>query len=324
MSSTATTEDSVDDSRTLAEMKKMMLDSKVDGNKSVWQMTLETFGMADGKNKRGDITLESLDQALGLLNEYVNAKQESNHVMDLVPLKEFNATQDDFLLAFLKWAESEDPTTKKQKINVSKAQRRLDAYFEWMKDNKAEFEEPLTIESIEEAAKVWNIQITYDDDNHFLWWIDLGAIDKKELKKLSNSAHLRYVVWFTHVVMLDKRAQDNGAMIVEDMGQMGFFQMATLVPSDLSAKMDRLTVGIVPVRMKAIYIFGAARWMSLLIGFMKPFMSKKMAARFNIIPAKTDKQKFCDDLVKRKNIPKDYMGLQGEVPKDKVFESFKK
>jgi hypothetical protein len=32
----------------LAATKRMMLDTKVDGNKSIWAMTLETFGMADG------------------------------------------------------------------------------------------------------------------------------------------------------------------------------------------------------------------------------------------------------------------------------------
>ena len=113
------------------------------------------------------------------------------------------------------------------------------------------------------------------------------------------------------------------AMIIEDLGMVGFWKMATMVPAELSAKMDRLTIGILPVRMKKFYIFGAARWMQLMMAFMKPFLGKKMRERMVILPRKTDMQKFCDDLVSRKNIPSGFSGLEGDHPLDVVINKFK-
>lgn len=283
--------------------------------------------MADGKHSKGDILVDTVHSGLELLNEYLTSKQSTmdapDALMGLVPLEEFNATQDQFLTSFLMWAQKEDGDTKTMEINVSKARRRLDSYFEWMDANKRDFEVPLTVESVMPAAKVWDIQISYDDEGVFLWWIDLGAMDREAIKSLSPSDHLRYVVWFAHLVMFDKRAQENGAMIIEDLGMIGFWKLATLVPHDVSAKMDRLTIGILPVKLKKIYIFGAAAWMNVLMALMKPFMGKKMRDRMEILSRKTDKQKFCDDLVTRKKIPVDFCGLTGEAPRDNHFETYK-
>jgi len=312
----------------IAGIKKALIDMKVDGNKSVWSATLETFGMADGKNKKSDVHVDSIEQGIKILNEYISNKPKKDEMewMSLVPLAEFKATQDDFVVAFLKWAETtEDKSNNKNKrqFNVSKAHRRLDAYFEWMLSNQKDLEN-LTFDSIQEAAKIWDIQVTYDKEGHLVWWIDMGGINKEEIKRLEPSKHLQYVTWFSHFVIFDKQAQNNGAMIVEDMGMIGFWKMATLVPAEISAKMDRLTIGILPVRMKQIYIFGAARWMSLLMTILKPFMSKKMRKRMVLLPRKTDMQTFCDDLVTRANIPKDFCGLQGESPRDEHFVKWKK
>jgi len=321
-SSTATEQDHQNE---LAAMKRLLIDTKVDGNKNLWTMTLDTFGMADGKHEKDDILLDSLEDGLVLLNEYV-AEREKNMdrpVMEVVPLKTFDATQDQFLTSFLKWAEKEDPKTKETKINVSKASRRLDAYFGWMEDNRKDFEQPLTTESILETAKIWDVQVSYDDNDQFLWWIDLAALDQDGIKKFSNSDHLRYIVWFSHLVMFDKKAQENGALLFEDLGMIGFWKMFTLVPSDLAAKMDRLTIGILPVRMKKMYVFGAARWMTAFMAFLKPFLGKKMRERFVMLPRNTDMQEFCENLVTRKNIPTNFSHIIGEYPRDWFFEKFK-
>lgn len=45
---------------------------------------------------------------------------------------------------------------------------------------------------------------------------------------MESGDRLRYVVWFCHVDMFDKHALEKGAMIIEDMGQMGFFQNGNL------------------------------------------------------------------------------------------------
>jgi len=259
----------------------------------------------------------------------------------------------------------------KRKCNVSKAARRLDAYFQWMEDNKHEIygvggaktkeetdtdtdgnggddknmktkavneqeqRRPLTFQSIEAAAKIWDIQITYDEDQKFVWWIDLGKLmvedgdGKKKnniIKSLDPNEHLRYVVWFAHLVMFDEHARENGAIIVEDMAHIGFWKLATLLPHELSVKMDRLTIGILPVKMKAIYVFGAAGWMHLLMNLMKPFMSKKMRDRMKLVSTtktKEDMQTFCENLVGGKaNIPSGFCGLDGDAKRDSAIEQF--
>jgi len=341
-------------------MKKVLMDSKVKCDttgkqKSVWAMTLETFGMADGHSKGGDVVVETLEEGLEILNEHLQDKdrklQETQNNdnekkdddpstlctswMDLVPLNEFEATQDQFLAAFLKWA-TKDPdsanTSKKGKdkhktgkgnINVSKARRRLDAYFEWMDANMAQNlkEKPLTRESIQAAAKVWDIQITYTNEGLFVWWVDIGALDKEVLGAMDSQEHLRYLVWFSHFVIFDAKAQDHGAMIIENLGRIGFWKMCTLVPMDLGAKLDRLTIGILPVKMKSIYVFGAAGWMNILMTMMKPFMGKKMRDRMVVVnDKKTDMQTYCDELVTRAQIPQGFCGLQGEARRDAFFK----
>lgn len=303
---------------TVADVKNVLLNTKVEGNKSVWAMTLDTFGMADGKNKKNDVFVESIQEGLEILNSYVTARQkEREDIMDLVPLQQFNATQDQFLTAFLRWAEKEDTKdSSKTQINVSKVHRRLDAYFEWMTDNAENFVEPLTAESIAHTAKVWDMQVTYDKEGRFLWWIDVGGLNKEEIKKLENRDHLRYIVWFSHLCMFDPKAQENGIILIQDMGQIGFMKCFTLVPAELGTKMDRLTIGILPIRMTSIIVFGAARWMTFLMGLMKPFMSKKMRERVVVVPRKTDNQQFCDNMFTRESIPKGFGGLEGEAAKD--------
>lgn len=306
---------------TTSDMKKILMDARASADgKSVWNMTLETFGMADGKHKRGDVLVDSVVEGLEALRAYVEDDRIAALMKPVTPILEaFNATQDELFTAFLKWAEKEDDNAAptKRKINLSKACRRLDAYLGWMNDNQQDLtDEPLTAASVAEAGKIWDVQITYNnskDDGCFLWWIDLGRLDKETMRTVSNRDHLRYIVWLSHLIMLDKHAQENGAMIVEDMGMIGFYKMATLVPPDLGAKMDRLTIGILPVKMKSIYIFGAARWMQLLMGLLKPFMSKKMRQRMVILPKKTNPQAFCEEKFTRQSIPKGFSSLEGDA-----------
>ena len=392
----------------LKSMKKMLsMQVDVDGGgkkKSIWTATLETFGMADGHHQKDDIVIDlsgdddgdgeeaNKTKALELLREYAESKvSQGKYDWNVVPFEGFpNSTRDDLLMAFLSWATKDDG-----KCNINKASRRLDSYFDWMKDNREEIyggsaspsgptsdsagadadadvdapppspphARPLTFQSIEAAAKIWDIQITYDKDQKFVWWIDLGKLmvvddddddddddaqdgegggsnnnkkkkNKKKKKKKSGNPiksldpneHLRYVVWFAHLVMFDEHARKNGAIIVEDLAHIGFWTLATLLPHDLSAKMDRLTIGILPVKMKGIYVFGAAGWMNLLMTLMKPFMSKKMRERMQLVSScktKHDMQTYCENLVGGKtNIPTGFCGLDGDAQRDSVIEQF--
>merc|ERR1712238_342851 len=113
--------------------------------------------------------------------------------------------------------------------------------------------------------------------------MDVAKMEQSNIKEIDSQEHLRYVVWFSHLLMFDKNAQDHGVVLMEDLNKIGFWNCMTLIPMDVGAKMDRLTIGVLPVKMKAIYMFGAARWTQLMIGLMKPFLSKKMRERMIIV-----------------------------------------
>lgn len=338
----------------LSDMKKMMqteiTDGKTGKKKSYWSTAMETMGMAGGKDGEGDLWLETVEEGVPMLKKYIKQKdlklaeeQASGKNkkklpftawMDIVPLKEFHATQTSFIKAFLKWAikDREDIVEGSEEaklvVNASKARRRLDSYFDWMADNMAEdiLQNPLTLESVLNCHKAWDLQTSFDKDEHYCWWFDLGKMDLKAIKAIPAQEQLRYMVWYSHLLMFDTKAQDNGICMVEDLNKIGFWNCMTLIPLELSAKMDRLTIGVIPVKMKAIYCFGCARWMHLMMGLMKPFLSKKMQKRIMIITESVapDPQIYCDDKFGRANIVDGFMQLQGGTPHDFAIEKFKK
>jgi len=323
-------------------------DGKSGKKKAYWSVAMETMGMASGKDGEGDLWLETVDEGVTMLRKYVMQKdlklkeekdgEKSNFPFDswwdLCLLDEFHVTQTTFVKAFLKWAikDREDiqegSEEAKKTVNASKARRRLDCYLDWMAENMAEdmAENPLTLESILPAHKIWDLQSSNIEDGHYCWWFDISKMDQKAIKTMPPQDHLRYMVWYAHLVMFDKDAQDNGVVFVQDLDKIGFWNCMTLIPLDVSAKMDRLTIGVIPVKMKAIYCFGCARWMHLMIALMKPFLSKKMRQRFIIVTETVapDRQKYCDEKFGRDNIPDGFVQLQGGTPHNEMIKKFKK
>lgn len=336
----------------LTDMKKIfdteIIDTKTGKKKSFWSVSMETFGMSGGKDGEGDLWLETVEQGIPMLKQYIKEKdlklaeeQEQakkklpfNSWMDLVPIEEFHTTQTNFCKAFLKWSIKDREDIKegseeaKLIINASKARRRMDSYFDWMKDNMADnlAEHPLTYESVVETGKIWALEASIIEDGRVAWWFDLNKLDQQKIKSIPPMDHLRYMVWYSHLLMFDSKAQDNGMIFVEDLAKAGFWNCMTMIPMELSAKMDRLTIGVLPLKMKAIYMFGCARWVHLMMGLMKPFLSKKMRNRMIIVTEKTttDLQKYCDDLFGRANIPDNFLGCQGESPPDVLIKRLKK
>merc|ERR1712238_331063 len=356
--------------------KKMLMDTHIsDGSggkkKSYWAVTMETMGMAAGQDDKNDLMLETIEQGVPMLKQYIAEKDKQllaenekrrkksssskkkggeevpypfSSWMDLVPLEEFGVSQSSFLKVFLKWTlkEQEDIVAvgeeekegPKLVVNASKARRRLDSYFDWMKDNMAAdiMARPLTLESVRAVAKVWDMQCTISGsgDERCVWWLDLGKMDKTTIKTIDPQEHLRYVVWYSHMLMFDKNAQDHGVVLMEDLNKIGFWTTMTLIPVDLSAKMDRLTIGVLPVKMKAIYMFGAARWLHVMMGLVKPFLSKKMRERMIIVteamtPESTGgRQHFVEELVSRESIPIGFMGLEGGSTHNAMFDKLLK
>jgi len=332
---------------TLSQMKNVFSTEVTDGGKkkSMWAMSMETMGMAGGKDTEGDLWIETMEQGVPLLKKYIKEKDAKlaeeqataekkkpfNSWMDLVPLEEFHVSQTTFLKAFLKWSTKDqedlpEGTEAKSLMNASKARRRLDSYFDWMSENMAEdiAKNPLTLDSVMHVQNLWEIQGSYDKEDRFVWWFDIGKMDLKLSKTLDPHDQLRYIVWWTHLVMFDAKAQDNGIILLQDMDKIGFWAAMTIVPMELSTKMDRLTIGVLPVKMKKIYMFGNPKWMSLMMTLMKPFLSKKMRERMVMVSDTDDRQEFADDLMERDNIPDGFCLLKGELEHNFSIEKFKK
>jgi hypothetical protein len=258
-----------EESTSAAAMKEVMMEeSKVDG-KSFWSTMLETFGMVDGgKSKQTDAICTTVNESLTALQALVKeaAKKDDKFLFALTPLEPLGATMDDLLRAFVMWScKKKDATisktsgtagnqaaTKTVSYNVSKAFRRLEIYATWMEDNRSDLEAPLVVNaSLRYAHKCWGSKATIDKEGRVVWWFDVGAFALVGIKKeLLLKDSLRYLVWQSHIIMLNKDTQDNGLVLVQAMGNKGFFETTTMVPRELGAKLNRLTIGVLPIKIK--------------------------------------------------------------------------
>ena len=96
---------------------------------------------------------------------------------------------------------------------------------------------------------------------------------------MSHSASHRAFVWYTHAVMYNDAAQKNGMVFVQNVNKIGMVQCFTLMPAKLSAKLDRLTIGVLPIKMQCMYMFESPTWISVFMKIIGVFMSKKMKER---------------------------------------------
>jgi hypothetical protein len=329
--STAASSDASTEAATTAsstgEIKEHMQNTKGNDNgthKSIWAMTRETFGMADGGKAKASSIVDTEAQALQAIKAKVAAAKEKDKKTNkweflVTPTTELNATLDDVLLAFCKWTKKDSDDNK---MNIGKAFRRLTAYVNWMNDAKEDLEEPLTVASIQAAAKAFGMKMTHDSSGRLVWWFDVANMDVEAIheKTIPVKDVVRYFVWATHVCLLDASAQANGMLFIQDTGDLGFWELMTLFPPQVSAKMDRLTIGVLPVQMKGIYVVHAARWMKLLMSLIKPFMSKKMRQRVVAIGKKEDAFLILTKVVGGKEyIPTKCCDLEGTLETDIIF-----
>uniref|UniRef100_A0A7S0IL42 CRAL-TRIO domain-containing protein n=1 Tax=Calcidiscus leptoporus TaxID=127549 RepID=A0A7S0IL42_9EUKA len=164
--------------------------------------------------------------------------------------------------------------------NVSKAFRRLDAYASWMEDAAEELTQPpLTTEEVLPLVRAWALRTSHDSQGRLVWWLDIAQMQLEAIAQMPISEQLRGFVWFAHAIMFDERAQRHGMAIVENLACVGFWAAVTMVPMKLSVKLDRLTIGILPVKMKLILMLDTPRWMSVMMRIFSMFMSKKMQKR---------------------------------------------
>mmetsp|Transcript_18901 Transcript_18901/g.27978 ORF Transcript_18901/g.27978 Transcript_18901/m.27978 type:complete len:347 (+) Transcript_18901:51-1091(+) len=300
--------------------------TEVSTGKSAWAMTVETLGMAEGSSSQKDIYAPNLEKGMLTIKAMLNkVKKDTGHKkfkFDLVPLKHFNATMNDVLRAFVMWSRKEEES----RFNVTKAFRRLESYATWMDEHRDDLKEPFTVKSIRKVADAWKFKLTYDAKGRVVWWLDLGTWDIPSIKnKIPPRESLRFVFWICHLVMFDPKAQKNGIIFVESLGKKGMYETFTMVPMDLGTQMDRLTIGVLPLRCKAIYTFNHLRWMSILVTVFKPFMSAKMRQRVIVIPRSEDPGPVIEKEVGGKAaIPAEFADLKGGKVKEDIFVQFLK
>jgi acylphosphatase len=240
--------------------------TKAGDGTNLWTETKKTFSMGDGKSKKGDVLVGDIPGALAGLKAMVEeAKQAAAKkggkkltMWDFraSPHAAFGRTLDDTFTPFLMWArlgkdgkEDDDDDTSGQ-INVSKAFRRLESYAEWMEDTGTELTEPKLecdqgmLDVIKKFGMSTSLANAGTNPGLLLWWIDMGGIDKAEIAALPVSDVFRAFVWYSHAIMYDAKAQENGIGLVENLASMGFWTAITLIPAKVSAKLDRLTIGV--------------------------------------------------------------------------------
>ena len=274
--------------------------AKASDGTNVMKETAKTFSMwGGGKNKKSDVMHPASDMAgaLGALQAQVSAaraeaKEKKRAIWDFrtSPHAHMGKNLDDTFRAFLMWARTGDPDAEEGDeeaagaINVSKAFRRLESYAEWMEETGDDLtSKPLTYASVATALKAWCMSTSHDQHGRLIWWVDFARLDKAALSAIPPEESLRAFVWYAHAVMYDGKAQANGIAFVENVAQIGFWASMTLVPMKLSVKLDRLTIGVLPVKMKLILILDCPTWMDVLVKMFSVFMSKKMRSRMVLL-----------------------------------------
>mmetsp|Transcript_14273 Transcript_14273/g.34660 ORF Transcript_14273/g.34660 Transcript_14273/m.34660 type:complete len:271 (+) Transcript_14273:274-1086(+) len=236
------------------------------------------------------------------------------------PHEQFGMTLDDTYAAFIQWAIKEDDDNESSDVevafNVSKAYRRIESYADWMDENAEEIlATPLTPDSIKDAWAAWGMKSSYDKHGHFVWWLDFKQLDRDAIKnKVPLTDSFRYMVWYAHFVMYNENAQNNGMVFIEAVAHVGFIESMTLVPMKLGVKLDRLTIGILPIKMKALYILETPTWMSMMSKLMSLFMSKKMKERMHVLDEFTE----IEEVAGKECIPTPFGKLEGTMAVDLV------
>jgi hypothetical protein len=266
---------------------------------------------ADGKDLRGDVYAENgMEEGLKLIQQMVAdeaAKTSENEIIWsfwTTPLAEFGKTVDDLLLAFLRWSIVDNHLTnghakddhgcsligginhypsEKEKINVSKAFRRLESYIHWMESVSADLDVPLTYKSISPTLSIVSIHVTHDDCGRLVWWVDLGKTQINALKAQSTRETTRMFVWVAHLLFLDDAAQTKGLVVIDDMFEIGFWEYMTMLPLKVGISVDRFLISVTPLKAKNVALMHRPKWAEVAYGLLSWFLTERMKSRVTMV-----------------------------------------
>lgn len=175
-------------------------------------------------------------------------------------------------------------------------------------------EPALTSASVKKCVDAWAFNTSINSEGQLVWWGDMSKAkgDYKQFKKdFTPEDHLRAFVWYCHAIMYNENAQTNGLIWVYNCAKMGMIDMFTLMPAKLGTKLDKLTIGVLPIKMKCMYMFESPTWVNIFMKIISVFMSKKMKERMVFLKGWSESE--TDKLGGLEAIPKGFGEVDGTL-----------
>jgi len=300
---------------------------------------------ADGKEMKGDEYVTELDEALNLLQEMLKkseATSEEDWSFSTSPLKDFGKTTDDILLAFIRWSmvdnyhdNPEDgnsctligginhPPSETEKINVSKAFRRLTAYQHWMRSVSSDLKDPpLTYLSIKSTLSIFSLHVSHDECERLVWYVNLGKTDLAKLELQSPRETTRMFVWIAHLLFLDEKAQTKGLVVVDDMAEIGFWDYMTMLPIQVGISVDRFLISVTPLKAKNVVLMHRPKWAEIGYSLLSWFLTKKMKNRVTMVEKGQENYMMTKVVGGAEFVPRDFSDVEGLINEDIIAKHY--
>lgn len=307
---------------------------------------------ADGKEIKGDVYAENgLEEGLKLIKQMVDSeasKSAENKIIwnfETAPLSDLGKAVEDLLLAFLRWSVVDNHLTngharddngcsligginhypsETEKINVSKAFRRLSSYTQWMESVSQDLlVSPLTYESVSASLSIFSFHVTHDECGRLVWWVDLGKTKIDTLKAQSTSDTTRMFVFIAHLLFLDEAAQTKGLVVIDDMSEIGFWEYMTMLPLKVGISVDRFLISVTPLKAKNVVMMHRPKWAEIAYGLLSLFLNERMKSRVTMVNKGDEEAVLIKAVGGTKYIPIGFGIANGEMEKDLIARNYR-
>jgi hypothetical protein len=282
-----------------------------------WSYILSSYRrvirLAGGVEERDDVHVETEEDALLMLQEWA-----VGYEFQELLLKRFNKTRKDLLLAFVRWSAANgahDLTScpggsngRHEKINVSKAWRRLKAYQAWMNQHEDWID---TRDDLQKALSAFAVHVTQDACERVVWWLDLGQTNQTAIQALSSREIWNFFVHLSHVMVLNPNAQTNGIVFVNHLGRVNFLTFMTMLPLHLGIQTDEFMICVIPLNTKAVLFLGRPAWVKFAYGLLQVFLTREMKSRVYML---NDNDEQASAILGKDKIVQGFSGLQEGKP----------
>jgi hypothetical protein len=279
---------------------------------------------AGGETFHKDVHVDTLEEGREWLYQENDWKQILKAHTTLY--EDFDVTIDDLLDSFLHWASADEAPDgkchlqgglngKETKINVSKAQRRLEKYEAWMVNLEEDLKD-LTAVSLKNTFSIFDMKLSIDGCQRLAWWLDLAAIDWDAFEDLEPRDIARVFVWMSHYMLLHPNAQHNGLVFVNSLNQIGFWSFMTMLPVDLGMQLDEFTISVIPIKTKFVVVMERPPWAKFAYQLLKPFLQSDMRRRVVVIEEGQYPPNYLYEVVGRDAIPEGVQNYAGSKHAD--------